>query len=379
MSKHPYTVMSSQESSPDESYRSELGYLVLLHAVAQNLDIAKCRETIGKIHTLEHSHENSWVYQWNECAKAYLDKGDFLNAFQYFNLARFPFPSNKAMELAHQDCVDTFKQWTLEKNISCERRIVQIGSHSVPFYFSSNAENLPLLIVMGGIVSIKEQWNGFVSAGKKLGVCVVLAEMPGVGENPMPYDNDSDLLLDALVGAVEGEFFSQHIHLVMMSFSGNLGLKFAAREKRVKAVTTVGAPVKHFFTDQQWWVKVPLTTKRTLAYLCQCSEHQVFDAIKDFAIPETMLQKLTIPVYYIQSEHDEIIPSEEVTYLRKHVSGLHVTQYPDVHGSPRHMSQMQKWVPITVLTETKGNSLVLFILKTSLKVKQIFDRLAPKK
>jgi esterase FrsA len=232
---------------------------------------------------------------------------------------------------------------------------------------------------MGGIVSIKEQWNGFISAGKKLGVSVVLAEMPGVGENRMPYDNDADLLLDALVGAVEGEFFNQHIHLVMMSFSGNLGLKYAAREERVKAVTTVGAPIKHFFTDQQWWRKVPLTTKRTLAHLCQCTEPQVFNTIKGFAIPEATLKKIKIPVYYIQSQQDEIIPSEEVAYLRQHVSGLHVTQYPDVHGSPRHMSQMQKWVPITVLTETKGNPLVLFILKSSLKVKQIVDRLKPKK
>ncbi|MFT6097477.1 MAG: esterase FrsA [Arenicella sp.] len=371
--------LENDDAVSEAPYLDELVDLVLLHAIAQNLDLSQCHKTIEQIKTLANNDLNSWVYEWKAGAESYLNNGDLLNAFQYFNLARFPFPSNDSMRLAHRNCVDTFEQWTVQQKIPCERRVVKIAEHAVPFYFSSNGEDLPLVIVMGGIVSIKEQWNGFIKAGKTLGVSVILAEMPSVGENPMPYANDADLLLDALVGAVEGEFSSQHIHLVMMSFSGNLGLKFAAREKRVKAVTTVGAPVKHFFTDQQWWVKVPLTTKRTLAYLCQCSEHQVFDAIKDFAIPETMLQKLTIPVYYIQSEHDEIIPSEEVTYLRKHVSGLHVTQYPDVHGSPRHMSQMQKWVPITVLTETKGNSLVLFILKTSLKVKQIFDRLAPKK
>jgi hypothetical protein len=48
-------------------------------------------------------------------------------------------------------------------------------------------------------VSIKEQWGGLLGLAKRLEMAVAVTEMPGVGENTMPYNADSWRLYPALL------------------------------------------------------------------------------------------------------------------------------------------------------------------------------------
>ncbi len=352
-------------------FLEELRELVILHACAQNMNLAACRNVLDRIVRLEPDGRGSWAFEWRQEGLSFLRKQRPLDAYQYFNLARFPYPFTPQMETAHQECLSAFNTWVNDIGIHCQRQVVEYQGHSIPFYFSPFKKDAPLLLVMGGIVSLKEQWSGFILAGKKLGMSVLVAEMPGVGENPMIYDDSAYGYLSALIDKVAAQAQVEHTHAVMMSFSGNLALRQAVQDKRIKAITTVGAPVQRFFTDDSWWRAVPETTKNTLARLCRCDDKALFDYIARFAIADSELKHLNTPVYYIRSRRDEIIPEAEVALLSRCIKRLHITEYDDVHGSPNYMMEMQKLVPLTVLRESGTNRVAAILLRCLLGLNQL--------
>jgi esterase FrsA len=337
------------------TYLQEIQNLVLLHARAQNMNMAHCNQVLAKIKSFEQEGEGGWGYEWTREGDRYFADGKAQGAFQFYNLARFPYPGNDDMQAAHEKCVKTFMSWAKDTGINFKRLVLNFKGVDIPFYFSSAGDDKPLLLVMGGIVSIKEQWQAFLWAGKKLGVSVLVAEMPGVGENALVYDCTGYEFLSKLIDAVQDLANVSHTHIVAMSFSGNLALRQAREDNRIRAITTVGAPVYHFFTDETWWRQVPQTTKRTLAHLCHVDENQVFDYISRFAIKGDELAALKIPIYFVRSTNDEIIPPAEKDVIMQHVAALTLREYKDVHGSPNHMSDLQKYVPMTVLKEAGTN------------------------
>lgn len=348
------------------TYLQELQNLVMLHARAQNMNMAHCNQVLAKIKTFEQQGEGGWGYEWARQGDRYVADGKAQGAFQFYNLARFPYPDNDDMKAAHQKCVQTFISCTKVKGIDFRHLKINFKGVDIPFYFSSAGEHKPLLLVMGGIVSIKEQWQAFLWAGKKLGVSVLVAEMPGVGENALIYDRTAYEFLSKLIDAVQDLADVSHTHIVAMSFSGNLALRQAIDDSRIRAITTVGAPVYQFFKDGAWWQQVPQTTKRTLVHLCGVGEDKVFDYISRFAIEGDELAALKIPVYYVRSMNDEIIPPGEKDMLMRHVAALTMREYKDVHGSPNHMSDLQKYVPMTVLKEAGTNRMAHMMLNLML-------------
>jgi esterase FrsA len=353
------------------TYLYELQNLVMLHARAQNMNVNHCNQVLSRIKTIEHEGEGGWGYEWAREGDRYVADGKAQSAFQFYNLARFPYPSNEDMAAAYEKCVQTFMLCAKARDIDFKRLILSFKGVDIPFYFSSAGERKPLLLVMGGIVSIKEQWQAFLWAGKKLGVSVLVAEMPGVGENTLVYDRTGYDYLSELIDAVQDFADVSHTHIVAMSFSGNLALRQAMDDSRIRAITTVGAPVYHFFKDEIWWKQVPQTTKRTLAHLCGVAEDKVFEYISRFAIEGKDLASLKIPVYYLRSVNDEIIPTAEKDVLMRHVTALTLREYNDVHGSPNHMSDLQKYVPMTVLKESGTNKLAQIMLSLMLAWGQV--------
>ena len=126
----------------------------------------------------------------------------------------------------------------------------------------------------------------------------------------------------------------------------------------------LGAPIHHFFTDQAWWSQVPLTTKRTLAHLLHIEIEDLFPAISHMALSETQLKSLSIPLNYIFSRRDEIIPASEKHFLQQHTPRLNLREFDDVHGSPNHLKEMQLWIPLSILRQRTNSALKAQILRS---------------
>jgi esterase FrsA len=77
------------------------------------------------------------------------------------------------------------------------------------------------------------------------------------------------------------------------------------------------------------------------------------DELSGRALPAAALAALDIPVGYVASLRDEVIPVGELHMLREHVRRLWVLEHDDVHAAPRHLTESQLWT-VHVLVRMPG-------------------------
>jgi esterase FrsA len=348
----------------DNSTLDELKDLVRLHLRAQDLESTYCQSILDKITHFEGNSPGSWVYEWSKDTPLLLHKARWLEATRLYNMARFPFVDSAERAEAHKSCVESFAQWLSTKphlrkiNISTTE-----GSFNVYFAGNSERKNQPLLLVSGGIVSIKEQWVAFLEKANTLGMAVAVTEMPGVGENTWPYGSDAWKMFSILLDRLSPMADVTNTFVVAFSFSGHMAIQCALADNRIKGISTVGAPIHHFFTDQTWWNKIPLTTKSTLAHLLRVEIDNLFPVISSMALAPSQLKSLSIPLNYIFSRRDEIIPTAEKSFLQQYSPKLKLKEFNDVHGSPNHLQEMQLWIPLSILSQRSNLAIKTIILR----------------
>lgn len=317
---------------------AELKQYVAAHA--ESLGLAGYREILGRI-VHDGSGPGSWVHEWSREAAALEAAGNPLEASQHYNFARFPFVDGPPRRQALDDCVRTVDVWRRDV-LGLERLDFDLpgGRASAWAIDLSATEPKPLLLISGGIVSLKEQWAPVLLAARQLGLAGVVTEMPGVGENTITYTADSWHVLRAVLDAVAGRVDQHEVYVMAMSFSGQAAFRWAAQDPRVRGIVTAGAPVHGPFADDAWRRRLPKVTLDTLA-------HMTGSADTDFvpwALSESELSSVDVPVHYVASARDEIIPPGDLALLRAHVGDLHVLEHDDVHGAPAHATQTREWM-----------------------------------
>ena len=81
--------------------------------------------------------------------------------------------------------------------------------------------------------------------------------------------------------------------------------------------------------------------------------------MRGFAFDATQIQNLSIPLHYVFSLRDEIIPLQEKEFLLHNVAHLELIEYDDVHGSPNHLGEIQKYIPLSVLRQYKSKRVIV--------------------
>ncbi|WIX91754.1 alpha/beta hydrolase [Amycolatopsis sp. DG1A-15b] len=330
----------------------ELKQFAVAHARAQRLgDHARL---LSRMHTDDGDAAGSWVAEWSRAGAELEKAGRLLDAAGHYNMARFPFVDGPARQAALERCVSCFGRWAGEHGI--EQLELELGGGRVRCWTSglSPTARQPLLLVCGGIVSIKEQWAPALPMLRRLGVAGVAVEMPGVGENTLGYHEDSWRMLPDLLDALAGQADVEQAYALALSFSGHLALRAAVSDRRIRGVVTVGAPVAEFFSDSSWQARLPRLTVDTLAHLAGAKTAELSRVLAPMALTRAQLASLDIPVAYTASERDEIIPAGEVRLLRETVRNLDVVTHDDVHGSPRHVAETRLWGALSVL-RTRGS------------------------
>lgn len=331
----------------------ELRDLVVLHARAQGLEPERCRDVLGRITTAWGDGPGSWGRVWSEEGEALAGRGRHLDAVRHFALGRFPYVDGEDRARAQRGCVEAFGTWrrTGSARGSVERLELDVPGGRVVCWAAglSASARRPLLVVLGGIVSVKEQWAPVLARAGALGLAVVVTEMPGVGENTLPYRSDSPRMLSAVLDAVSGRADTARTCVIALSFGGHLALRCALSDERIRGVATVGAPLALFFEDAAWQRRVPATTLHTLARLTRTEPSVVFGYTRRWALSGRDLAALDIPVSYVASLRDEIVPLGEAALLRTHVPDSGVLVFDDVHGSPGHLGETRAHLLRTAL------------------------------
>jgi hypothetical protein len=111
----------------------------------------------------------------------------------------------------------------------------------------------------------------------------------------------------------------------------------------------VGAPIHHTFNDPAWQRKLPRVTVDTLAHLTGTTPSSVGGHMAGWALSPEQLAAVDVPLAYVASRRDEIIPAEDIRMLRRHIRKLDLLEFDDVHGSPRYVGVTGPWVTRSVL------------------------------
>lgn len=335
---------------------AELKEFALLHARGQGMSPRRVARILTGITNDTCGDPRSWAATWTREGRKAASYGRLLDACAHFALARFPHHGDPARQAAGRLVVSTFDSWR-------ERRpdIVRLELPFMDGTVSCWATGLdaprprPLLVVMGGIVSVKEQWAPLLPLFARLGFAAVVTEFPGVGESTVRHTPESWRLLPHLIDRLEDRAKVSDTSMLTLSFSGHLALRAAAEDARIRRVLTVGAPVGAFFTDTEWWPRVPGITADTLCRLTGAPDRAaLWSALPGHALTAQQLRRVRIPVRYVASSRDEIIPAGEQHLLRA-LPDLRVKTFDDVHGSPAHLGAMRRWlVSQLLLTRITG-------------------------
>lgn len=325
---------------------AELKAYVLAHASAQNL---AADQVLSRI-TTDSDGPGSWSWEWMRAGETLERDGDLLAAATHYNLARFPYVDGPARAEALQRCVTVFDRWRREIP-GIERLELELPGGRVRAWAAglSASARRPVVLMIGGIVSIKEQWAPVLPELVRYGFAGVVAELPGVGENELCYDMSSTTLFTTLLDAVADRADASRAYALALSFSGHLALRALPAEPRLRGIVGAGAPVAMFFTDKEWQRSVPRITRDTLAHLTGTTPDAVFAEIRDWALTPEELAAVDVPVAYVASKRDEIIPPADPALLREHVRDLRLIEHDDVHGSPSHFLHTRMWTLSQVL------------------------------
>jgi esterase FrsA len=354
----------------------ELKQFATPHARVQGVPADRCRELLDRVHTDEDGGPGSWVGEWSAAGRELERAGRPLEACAYYNLARFPYVDGVERAHAMRSCTEAFDRWRRE-HTDFRRLDVDLDDGQVRCWLGSGASpDRPLLVVMGGIVSVKEQWAALLAQARRLGTTVLVAEMPGVGENTAPYDAASHRMFSRILDAAAGQADVTRTYAMALSFSGHLALRCAVDDHRIRGILTIGAPVREFFTNDTWRDRVPRLTVATLAHLAGVEPAKVSDHMRGWGLQDDQLAALDIPVHYLASLRDEIIPGGEVALLRRHVRHLRLVEKDDVHGSPNHQAEIRLWTATSALQMLGGHPVRRMALGALLRLTRARERRA---
>lgn len=337
---------------------TELKDFALVHAKALQLPADRYETVLDHITGDEDGAPGSWTAHWAALAGELEAAEQLLPASLCYAMARFPVVDGPARQAAYERCRSVFGRWRAGQP-GIERVTATPGDGEVVAWAGglSAAEPKPVLLVTGGIVSLKEQWAPVTLQAAALGMAIVVTELPGVGENTLPYDRESWRMLPALLDEIADRADVADTYALANSFGGHLALRWAGHDDRLRGIVTSGAPVNGFFTDADWLRGVPGITRHTLARLTGTAggdDDALHKTLADWALTPGELAALEIPVRYRASLRDEIIPAGDPAFLRQHVRDVAVNEVDDVHGAPAHVQQTVDWTFGSLLAMRQG-------------------------
>ncbi|MFF3554755.1 alpha/beta fold hydrolase [Streptomyces tsukubensis] len=346
----PGPVPDARPVPPPANDLAELKQYVAVHAKAQRIPPAVHADVMARIRTDDPEGPGSWAYEWFRAGEAAEAAGQPLDACRAFTMARFPYVDGPARARALERAGAAFDSWRRD-GTPIEPHSVELPGGTVRCWTAglSAREPRPLLLFTGGIVSTKEQWAPVLTRVARLGMAGVVTELPGAGENTLVYGPESPAMFSRVLDSVADRAQVDRTYAVALSFSGHLALRCALDDGRLRGVATAGAPVRKFFTEALPGGTVPAVTVNTLAHLTRLPPAEVPGRLRDWALSDAELAALDIPVGYLVSRRDEIVPPGEAALLRRRVRRLDVVENDDVHGSPRHAGETPLWMVLSLL------------------------------
>ncbi|MGV9454904.1 alpha/beta fold hydrolase [Streptomyces sp. NPDC003635] len=322
---------------------AELRRFALPHAHAQGIPADVIHQVTDNL--ADAADEGAWTHAWSSLAVAAEARGRDLDAVRYWAMARFPYPDGPDRLAAQQACVAAFDRWrrgvrgVSRLDLPCEEAGFACWATGL-----SLRERLPLILVVGGIAGVKEQWAPLLAESDRLGAAVVVTELPGVGENALTYGTDSVRMLTYLVDLLGRAADTSRTCVVGLGFGGHLALRHVLDDDRVRGLAVVGAPVRDFFARAAERTPLPRLVHLTLSHVMRTPADRLPAALADWGLDEERLQGLRVPVACVAGRDDEIVPWSDARLLQNTVPRLRLVENDTLGGRPEQAAETRLWL-----------------------------------
>ncbi len=262
-------------------------------------------------------------------------KENYLRAYQYYRLARYPTINSEGKKEAYRKSQEMLFKAACFFDIPIERI-------EIPFKGKSGEGNkiiaylrvpktgvlpFPLLVSWGGIDGFKEEQLN--DSALERGIATLAIDGPGVGDSPLKGSEDAERLFGAVFDWVgmSKVFDSRKLGVWGYSTGGYWAVKVAHVFKdKIACAVSQGGPV-HYAFELEWIHKqergeYPFELFETLAYAFGKSSYKewVEYAPKLSLLKQGILDKPCAPLLLVNGIHDSVFPIQDYYLLLEHGS-----------------------------------------------------------
>jgi len=292
---------------------------------------------------------DKWAAAFSEVAKRYEEKaaqeeqrGDaknakenYLHAYQYYKLARYPTTNSPGKKEAYRKSQEMLFKASRFFDIPIERVEIPFkgkpgeGNKIIAYLRTpkTSSRPYPLLITWGGIDGSKEdQLNDPVL---EHGLAILAIDGPGVGDSPLKGSEDAERLFGAVLDWIgtNKTFDSNRVAVWGYSTGGYWAVKVAIVYKdRIACAVSQGGPVHYAFEPE--WMKIqekgeyPFEFFETIAYAFGLSSYEEWAkyAPNLSLLKQGLLDKPSAPLLLVNGIHDSVFPIKDYYLLLEHGS-----------------------------------------------------------
>jgi predicted esterase len=258
---------------------------------------------------------------------------EYMLAYQYWRLARYPAPNSAPKREAYRASQQMYlkaaywfdppleRVWMRFSGKPDEGQFV-IGDLRKPH---SAQDKLPVVVQWGGIDSFKEERRAepFLAAG----LASLAVDMPGVGDAPLDGSEDAERQWDAVFDwiASRADLDAQRVAIVGASTGGYWAAKLAHTHRdRLRAAVDHGGPAHYAF--QPAWIaraqvgEYPFELAETLAsaFGGKSYEDWVAFAPRLSLLDQGILEQPSAPMLLVNGVQDTIFPIQDMHLLLEH-------------------------------------------------------------
>ncbi len=310
--------------------------------VANGIDVNDFDETVAR--TLEWK---DWAPNWlavgrmhEELGAEATSKERFLSAAQAhqraawcYHLGKFLWFDDPALHAELRDrSVDVYGRALPHLDPPAERIEIPFEGRSIPGNLrrARNAARPPLVVIVPGLDSSKEELFAIEEDFLKRGLATLTIDGPGQSENSVHFairpnwETVITPLLDHLAPLDLG-VDQERIGLMGISMGAIYGPRAAAHEKRVRALVALAGP---YNLGECWDALNPLTRGGYIFYTKSADEAEARRKAYGLNL-ENVLHDVTQPMLVIHGAKDRLFPPAQAERIAREARNATLVMYPD--------------------------------------------------
>ena len=257
---------------------------------------------------------------------------NYLRAYGYYRLARYPTTNSEAKLAAYRQSQDMLLRASRYFTVPIERVEIPFrgrageGDRIVGYLRVPESDRrLPILIISGGIDTFKEDIPRDGVLDRR--IATLALDIPGVGDAPLAGSTDAERMFDAVLDWIgrQTRLDAERVGYWGASTGGYWAVKVAHTHRgRLACVVSHGGCVHHAF-EPDWietaqWGEYPFELAETLAY---AFGHNTFDEWLEYApqlslLRQGILDQPCTETLVVNGLHDSVFPISDCYLLLEH-------------------------------------------------------------